>query len=273
MSGDLIKYNVWCIEQDKYTIAYGTEDAPPTACTDPAAHTSRAIDASETKKVVTLDPEVQKMLIVEETTPDGYSPTGGHIRTKGVLINIEPGLEGSPDPQVITPVITEHIESLDINTSVLSYIVYCNDDNLGDTMDIVASKDTTIGVITASVDTETTVLQVSPTVIQYAVKGYFISLTNGVTKDDLGYITDIDPVYSTITVQFPPSNSYAAMTTAVKITRGLFEGCYFHNTYPIHTGHDKIGGSFVPAETTMHFIYTNNTAVAKKLWVTVELLY
>jgi len=262
MSDRIVKYNVWCLEQLQYTVAYGTESSPPTACTDPASHTSRAIDDTKTIVCTIMDPDKQQVIIAEENPPDGAPPTGGTIRVIGLTMDMDSG----PD------VVTEHITSLDIDVSVLSYIVYSNDDNVGDCMDIVAAKETPIGVLTATATTSDTVLSVNSTVLQYAVKGYFITLASSPDKDKLGYITDIDTINSTITVQNPPDTEYSA-GTSVLITRHLFENCYFHNTYPIHIGQDKIGGSYVPADTTMHFLYTNKTAQAKKLWVTVEFLY
>ena len=272
MSDNVVKYNVWCIEEAKYTIAYGTQTAPPTACAVPesqVAHTSRDIDDTKTKIALIMDPDISKVLITEEQVPEGYTSTGGNIRTKGIVIDIDPAEDGSPDP---IPVVTEHIVDLKVHASVLSYIIYSNDTNLKDCMDIVAARHTPIGYLTSSITDSTTVLPVNSTVIENAVIGYFITLSSSPNQDELGYITEIDSENSTITVEFPPSISYPAFTP-VLITRHLYENCYFHNTYPIHVGQDKIGGSFVPKLTTMHFIYTNHSTEAKKIYVIVEFLY
>jgi len=263
---NIIHYNVWCIEQNKFTVAYGTQESPPTACTDSSSHTSRDIDETKTIVVGIMDPLIPKVLITEEEIPEGMEPTGGHIRTKGFVIEVEPG-EGSPPKST-----TEFVTHLDINSSVLSFTVFPAEENLGDCMDIDAAKDTVVGVLVAPITDEDTVLPVNSTVIQYAEKGYFICLPGSPDHDRLGYITDIDSVNSTITVQFPPSTSHAAMTP-VMLTRNLYENCYIHNTYPIHVGQDKIGGSYVIAGTTMHFTYMNHSNVAKKMYVVVEFLY
>jgi hypothetical protein len=115
-------------------------------------------------------------------------------------------------------------------------------------------------------------INVSSTVLENSMIGYYMSITNGVNLDNVGRI--IYKNHNSIFVENAPLNTYLASSpTYVRQTVYSFKD--YEIGYPeAHTiGSSKIGGSYIPANTTITVKYTNNYTSEQTLMGSVEYLY
>ena len=119
-----------------------------------------------------------------------------------------------------------------------------------------------------------TALTVTPTVLAYAQLGYYIRLFDGAKMDEWLRVIGIDKALSKIYVEgnitsvySPLSPTYVQMTVAVLKDFELGEPCEHA------IGESKIGGSYVPPDTIIRFVYKNNSSEDKYLIGRVEYLY
>ena len=134
---------------------------------------------------------------------------------------------------------------------------------------------TTTGTITSDVTASDTVINVSQTVIDNVNIGYKIQLDDSTNTDDLGIVTAIDTDNKTITVDTAATQGFSAATpTYVKQTVCMVSDYEIGPAWEWVIGESKIGGSHLPANTTVEVKYTNNSAItAKKLVAKIEYLY
>gem|GEM_PF-5316972 len=134
---------------------------------------------------------------------------------------------------------------------------------------------TTIGAITANVSINDTVINVSPTVMSYINIGYYLTLTDGITSENLGQVIDIDTDNSQITVETAATSGWNATTpTYVQMTVYFVRNaiCPQIDT-KISIGRAKIGTSHFPANTMLTCKFTNNTLVNHDMYSYVEFMY
>jgi hypothetical protein len=142
----------------------------------------------------------------------------------------------------------------------------------GDTLDIIVNPDTAVGIITQAANIGATTLNVSPTVIQYITHGMYVSLYDGVNKNDCGIVLSVDSDNSTITVETALTNNFA-------IGSDILLNLYVAKNYPIgdpwkyEIGYGTLGGKPVPANTIFRLVYYNNSGVAKTFSYSYEFTY
>jgi hypothetical protein len=129
-----------------------------------------------------------------------------------------------------------------------------------------------VGVITQNITPSDNLITVNSTVTDNMETGLFITVTNGVTMDNLGEIFEIDKVNGTILIQTPSSLNYNA-------------GCYLfpsvhvikdyklNASVPSIIGESSIGGSYVPAFYIIRLVYRNQSNATKNFNWYVEYKY
>ena len=233
------KYLVFCIdENDFFPIWSETE---PTLC--PNDHADRSIDSARTLILETLDENIVK---AEEHT-DGYFESE-HIR-----IDIPSGTPGD---------ITEHDVSWIMNIILWKTYLTPTSDMIGDEISVLASPETTIGVLTAPANIGDTVINVNSTVIDNAYRGFLVTIDDTVNKDVVGRLSNIDSGNSQITFETPLSYAYAA-GTPVKISVYVLKNIYISDTNIIDIGAKGFKGKGITAGTILRVYYTNNSGTAK----------
>lgn len=183
-------------------------------------------------------PSADSIVLIQEENDE----TDGTFQMFGALLRIPHGTTSTHDFSWPYPV------------SVLTTHFRTGERHRCDRFTMVVGPDTVIGVLTAPVSPGDTVLNVSPTVVQYITNGSLAALFDGVaTKDELGRC--IDRSSSTITVETPAANAFAA-GSPILMTKVAVDN--FHVTEPDQyiIGESKIGSTFIPSNTTVRVIWT-----------------
>ena len=231
-------YRVYCNDEADYFYVWDTVE--PTTCPNNNAH---SINTSLTTIVETVSTNTFK---AEEDT-DGY------FETTHVEMNIPSGTPGD---------VTEHDVSWPMDILLWRTLITPTSDMIGDTMSVVASPETTVGVATATVNIGDTVLNVNSTVTDNVWRGFLINLFDGVNKDFLGRCTDVDAGAGTITVETGTVNSFAA-GSAVQIGVYTLKDIYIADTALIDIGTKGFKGKTVSAGMKLRVQYTNNSGTSK----------
>ncbi len=146
----------------------------------------------------------------------------------------------------------------------------------GDQISISIEPETTIGAVTEDVSIGDTTFTVSSTALQYARLGDAIHITEGVTTNQVGYVSEVDTENSTITTSIPTTNAFtAADGVSIQLTTIVLDRVYLHGNGGgvFSLGSSKIGGSYLPANNTIRFSYDNHEGSAKTFYTTLEVLY
>lgn len=200
---------------------------------------------------------------VLEEDPNPAKRTNGYFGSETLSIDI-PATVGEHTKAFIFP--------MDIAILSMEYVGIA--DTVDDSFDICIGT-TTVGAITADVSTSDTIINISPTVAEFAFNGARCELDDGTNNDLVGRISNIDKTNLTANIQVSPSNAYLAATpTYIKVGAWVCKNIEIDRSdAPIQIGGSKIGGSFVSAGTPIMIHYQNNDGSAKKFRAVLEFLY
>lgn len=232
------------------------DESAPTKCKNDTTHT---IDMNS-RRVTNIIKE-NKIIVQEENIP-----TGGHFRAISKSID----LIGTEQNNIKN---TDF--SFKYNISALAIEFVSDSNNQGDMIEMVIGPDSGIGYITSDVSINDTVINVDNDVLTYVQIGYKVKLFDGTNIEDLGLVLSIDKDNKTITVENPSTQTFSATTPST----GVLLNAYVIEDYTIGKpgrwviGESKIGGSFIKANTTIRFIYHNNTGGAKNFTAQLEYLF
>lgn len=118
-------------------------------------------------------------------------------------------------------------------------------------------------------------VEVSQTVIDNAMVGYYIKLNNFSTSDDLKRIISIDANNNYLYLEKNPTNSYSAATpTYVQMSVYTIKDYQFGEPGEHDLGGSKIGGSHIPKFKQICIEYINgSTGIDKNIVGRIEYLY
>ena len=140
----------------------------------------------------------------------------------------------------------------------------------GDTINMIAGPDTIVGVITVDANISDTVLTVSSTVLEYVSRGIDITISNGVNKNELGYITAIDKINSTVTIKNALTNNFTIGSVICLNVHTIKNLVITELIKEYSFGKKGFRGKQVPANTIMRLVYTNNANLDKKIACKIE---
>lgn len=129
-----------------------------------------------------------------------------------------------------------------------------------------------IGIITQNITPSDNLISVNSTVTDNMETGLFVTVTDGVTMDNLGEIFEIDKVNGTILIQSPSSlnyNSGSYLFPSVHVIKDY----KLNAAVPCIIGESSIGGSYVPAFYIIRLVYRNQSNIAKNFNWYVEYKY
>jgi hypothetical protein len=158
--------------------------------------------------------------------------------------------------------ITTLIKIFDSDINLLSSVVSLTSNLQGDHISWSVAPNATIGALTSPAEIGDTVLNVQQSIIDNIEPLYKVRLAlntdQTTTYEDLGVVTEIDEINSTITVTSPCTQSWSAGVTLVQMTIVMIdiEAGFLNTTLEI--GKDKIGTSYIPKGVPMICEYTNN---------------
>lgn len=245
-------YRVFCTTDNKYEYVWNT--SAPTTC---PVNTEHTINTSTIAVIKEISENIQK--IQEEEVP-----TGGNFRSECH------DLFGATGPGVSTN--KDFIWPFPI--TVLEIKINVEEHHRGDMVGLEVGPDTVIGAITSPITAGATSITVSPTVLQFLMLGYFLSLTDGVNVDRCGRVININKTTATVTFETPTTNSFShASPTYVRQTVSVLDNFTLGPPWMLSIGDSKIGGAHIPANTTVRTIITNNSNYSKVLNAQIEYLY
>jgi hypothetical protein len=241
------KYQIYCNTENCFVYGYGTE--APTTCYN---NTNHAVNPDSVSIVETIS-TTRVALQLEDT------PTGGYYGCGTWSFDAAPNAT------------TVYATSFPMNTTMLAAQLQVTAEMVGDYLDFNYAQDTTIGIATVPPGLGDTTISVSPTVLQYAVVGYYIRAFNGVAESQLGRIVSIDKVGATITVETPCLVAYdGSLPVYMQITRYFIKN-YELRCVGIHKiGFAKMGGGLTPAGVIGRCIYKNNGNTTKRVGFMIE---
>jgi len=205
---------------------------------------------------------VETFKIQEETVE-----TGGHFKLATKVLNISAST-------------TEEVDYIwPIPISILAVYYVSQAVHEGDGLEMIISPNKTIGTITQPVVATDTVITVSDTVIGNACLGFYLKLSDGSNTDDLDRVVAVDKINKTVTVETAAVNAFAAGASVIQNIYMAGGPAGSTETYEIGPawarmiGESKIGGTHVPANTTLRVRYIENKATSKKIVFKIEYLY
>lgn len=251
MSVTINKYRIWCNTDSKWEYVWG-ENAP-TKCPTNTTHT---IDATKTAIVDKITEHL--MTIREENVI-----TGGHYQACFHEIIVSSGV-GETIYDVTFPHPVSLLAAEWTNTSAIA----------GDEIQFTVSPDTTIGAIASGVASGVSIIPVQQSVIDNVQIGYRCELYSASGVHQLGRITEKDSNNKTVTAEFATTQSFSTLwPTYFRMNIDMVRRSTLAGQGRVQLGDAKIGGSYIPAETTLRACYANNNGQAKTLVFALEYLY
>ena len=249
----LNRWRIYCETDAKYEYIWKNDTDPyPTTCPTDTGHT---ITSSLTRIIDSIEPN--SISIKQESTA-----TGNHFRWTSIAFT------------ALASQTTTYTFSFPMSVTVLSATWQTAAENTGDVITWAISKDTVVGAITANVDIDDTVINVSSTVTDNCEIGFYINLFDGVNTSELTELLAIDKDAGTITVNTASDIAYSAATpTYVRFSVPFMKDVELGHPCRMSIGESKITGSYVPAGVVVSCEYTNNTGVDKRICSYLEILY
>lgn len=246
------KYRIYCITESQNV--YEWAETPPTTCPHNTAHT---INLNSISIVDQQGPDI--LSIKEESTP-----TGGHYRAQTETLVANAGPDVSTSMQFSWP----------FDISVLAIYIMADATTAGDIINVTIGKDTVYGTLSDNVNTASTIIPVSSSVITNIAKGYYVTLDDSINTDNVGRVTAVNAIDNTINVETATTHAFAATTpTLVKVNIKPIDNFQLVAGLPFTLGIKKIGGTFLPANTIVTIDYLNKGNAQKTLVFGYEYLY
>lgn len=248
----LNKWQVYCKDEKTRKYIWLEEGDEPSVCPTDTGH---SIDTT-TMSIY----EIKKNDLI--TIREENTPTGGNFRAETVSFDIEANSVGV------------HEVSWPIPINVLEMCFHPKEHEIGNLLDIKFGPDTVIGILTSDVEVGDEVIYVNESALSYLYKGYEVKLSDGVNEDDLGMVIDINFKDGTITTNVASSHSFSVATpTYIKQTIHLAKNFEISSAWKYAIGESKIGGNYIPENTTVRIVYDNKSAEAVRFVASIEYLY
>jgi hypothetical protein len=245
----LYKYRVYCKSEKCFHTVWNS--TPPISCPININHE--------------IDEET--ITIIETFKRDNITISNVDEQTKGYFLVETKTFDVPAD----TPV-SKFTFSYKFPVAVYRATIITGSEHNGDSLSIVISPDTPIGVLTTDIEKEQKTFGVSSTVIQNAVVGFYMAITDGTNYDDLGVLTFIDYDKNEITVENAPTTKYVA-GDYILLNVHIVKNLQLPYPYKYDMGSGVLSGKPIPPNTISQITYNNSNGLSKKLYVTFEYTY
>ena len=173
---------------------------------------------------------------------------------------------------------TQEVITFPTDVNIISATAILGPANEGDEMEWIVAPDTTIGVLSADTTASSSVLTLSQSAIDFIEPLFRVTLVNALDIGDfeeVGFVTDVDEVASTVTVSGATTKIWPASSTFVNITIAYVDNVEIGPiSSPLVVGGDKIGSSFVPKGRQIVCNYNNkSTTDTKNIYIYFNILY
>ena len=252
MSTSVNNYKIYCNDENSYITCWDT--IPPTQCPNNNTH---SVNVDSVQLISTVDSH-------EVTVKEDKITISRNTRIIQIpLVNAAPG-------ETVTVDFT-----FPINMSLYLFDYITSSDNILDEISILANPDTVLGLIVSDIEIGDTTFVAPPALIAYAALGFYLTIFDGTNSNDIGIITNIDPLTSIVTVDVPTTYAFSASNTLVSMTLKVMDKLVI-GQQGIHTYGEKIiGGAAIPKGTLTRYLYKNNavSGPSKSLYLHLTCLY
>lgn len=168
---------------------------------------------------------------------------------------------------------TENVSFVtDASITSVSYVLEAT--HADDLLTVEIDPELKVGTITSDVSITDTVINVSAGVVSRCKVGYYLTLEDSPTKEELGRIVAIDKTALTVTVENGATNAFTvAGATEVKVTRRVMNNYVLAGTGNFKHGTLTFATLSVPKDGTLRIIYTNKSGSTKDFVFTYEYMY
>lgn len=246
----IINWRIYCITEGIWTYGYLDDtQGTPTTCFTNTGHT---VNGNSQQQVSTISNDITTTKILEEIIP-----TGGNFRCQGYKFTC-PANETST-----------HTVSWNYPITVMASFFTSKTIWEGCVLDTIVAPNTTVGTLTANINSGVTVLPVSLSVIQNFEIGYELKINS----DFIGQVIAIDINALTVTVDTATGTGYTSGYLVKMQVRTIqdFEISEKDDRYII--GRSKVGGKYLPTGIPVHVIFNNTTGSSITFRYEVEYLY
>lgn len=246
------KYNCFCLVEQSYVSVWS--DSKPTVCPNNKDH---PIDETN---IAILDTMNTQSVFIQGKAYDA-AKVGGQYFYHGNILNV--GVDDITSQDVL----------FKIPSTIFGLTFMSSEVHRGDYLDITVNPNTVCGTITSTVNPGDTVIPVDANVLNNMKLGWYLTLDNGTTQNDLGMILEINAVEGTVTVDKPIQNIFAPWLTMVKFTIYMVKDFAITEPTLYSIGYGGQAGVDVPGGTTFRMVYHNNSEIAKVLSYRFEYFY
>jgi hypothetical protein len=256
MSKTLYYWEVYCVDDAKYE--YTWDHSIPTTCPSNASHT---ILTHPGPRILDEVSDGIVKLKEEET------PTKGYYKFNGFLENIP---ESNPKGNI-----TVIDLSWKYPISILNGWFYASNEQVGDKIDVTIGENTIIGSLTSNANVGDITVNVSDSVLENAEVGWKLNLFDGVVSEDLGEAIDIDTGNNQVTFENSLTNNFNYTNPVyVRLVPNIVNDLYINvGNIKYSFADKKIGGKYVPKNTSVKIKYKNNEGNSKQFAFNIEYLF
>lgn len=248
------KYRVYCSTEGKYETVWA--QTPPITCPNNNTHT---IQNDMTTIIDTIKAVDTKVFIASKD----FGGSQGFYLMQGQTCMVVPN-----------SVSHQHFHDVKFPYNVCIYGLEfrTNEIHRGDSIDIIFSPNTIVGVIFQRIDTSSTTFMVSPTVLENISMGFNVSISDGVNTCDCGSLVSNDLNSGTITVEIAPNyifdiGAYVSLSIyAVKNYQITEPGKY-------KVGYGTLAGKTIPPNVVIRLVYHNQSDQQKTFAFAYEITY
>lgn len=244
----LYKFRVYCKTTNSWEHVWSA--VAPTACPKNNTH---EIDATS---VTVTETRRSHEVVINDVNP----ATMGYFMCEGKLFDI---------PATATTTLTF---SYPFPIAVHRAHVYPSAQNSGDVLSVIVAPNTIVGVTTASLQNGATTIPVSDSVLGILVRGFHVAIGDGNNIANMGRIITVDLENRTIHVEFATTRTYSA-GAFIMMNRCVVKDVTLSSVEKVAIGGGMVGGSVVPANTTIAIPYKNNSGQSKTLNIVLEYTY
>lgn len=205
--------------------------------------------------------ENDTLVVIQEESPN--ATTGGTFQAIGFEFDITANATTQDFnisfPYAISLFSAEWVHKVGMDTDIADFII---------------SPEIIIGAITEDVSIDDQTIKVSQTVLDNTKVGRELILSDGSNEESLGVVTYIDDDNSQVIMEKKATQAYSATTpTYVKQNVYMAKNLYMEDIGGVELGKDVIGGSYIPAGYGLRMRYHNNSGMAKKFRIILEIKY
>lgn len=246
---NIYKYRIHCTTENAFT--YMWNDCAPTICPNNNQH------QIDTASITIIDSREQNNVSIVQVQP---GTTGEHYRVEGKRILI-------PANAMVTQ---DYTWPFNISVMTINFSVGTEHD--GDLINCFIAPNTTVGIITQTLQQGDSTLHVNKTVLDNLKIGFIVNVTNGSQNINLGQCTNVDLVNSTITCETASITSIN-VGAYVQMTINNIKNIFLVEPDTIRLANKHVNSSLLPAGKIARFTYQNNSNVEKAFMFYFEYLY